>query len=75
MISWGRIWEHRQGVLAGFTERYKAHKLVYWEAAEDHAGALYREKQIKGYSRERKIELINSENPGWRDLYDELTRG
>ncbi len=69
-----RIWEHREGVADGFTKRYKASKLVYYEVAEAHDGALYRERQIKGYSREKKIELINTFNPEWRDLYDELTR-
>ncbi len=70
-----RIWEHRQGITDGFTKRYKASKLVYYEAGDDHEGALYRERQIKGFSREKKMRLIESVNPGWKDLYEELTRG
>ena len=69
-----RVWEHREGLADGFTKRYRADKLVYYEAADDREGALYREKQIKGYSRSRKIEMIESMNPDWRDLYDELTQ-
>ncbi len=71
----GRIWQHKQGLVDGFTKRYKASRLVYWEAAEDHAGALFREKQIKGFSRDKKERLIESMNQDWRDLYEDLTTG
>ena len=67
-----RIWAHREGVVDGFTKKYRANKLVYYEMADDREGALYREKQIKGYSRSKKIELIEAVNPNWHDLYDQL---
>ena len=68
-----RMWEHREGLADGFTKRYRATRLVYYETADDRNGALYREKQIKGYSRKKKALLIESQNPDWHDLYDELT--
>ncbi len=70
----GRLWQHKQGLVDGFTKRYKASKLVYWEAADDYEGALFREKQIKGFSRDKKVRLIECANPDWRDLYEELIR-
>jgi putative endonuclease len=68
----GRVWEHKEGLAEGFTKRYKINKLVYYEPAEDLDSALYREKQIKNYSRTKKISLINSLNPQWIDLYDSV---
>ena len=56
----------------GFTGRYRAKKLVYVEAVEDIDQALFREKQIKSWSRQRKIDLINSVNPEWKDLSGEV---
>jgi putative endonuclease len=67
-----RVWQHRQKVVEGFTRRYNVTKLVYYEAFDDVASAIAREKQIKGSSRQKKIALINGENPEWRDLYDDL---
>jgi putative endonuclease len=67
-----RAYEHRNGLLKGFTKRYNVHKLVYYEAGEDVSGAIEREKQIKGGSRADKITLVNSMNPDWRDLYDDI---
>lgn len=63
-----RIWEHRTGALPGFTRRYGVNRLVYYEAARHPAGAIRREKQIKGWSRVKKIAMIESMNAGWSDL-------
>ena len=65
-----RVIEHRSGKGGEFTRRYKIYKLVYYEAGNDVAMAIFREKQIKGGSRQKKIELINSINPGWEDLFE-----
>jgi putative endonuclease len=67
-----RVYQHREKLLPGFTNRYNVFKLVYYEAGYDPSGAIAREKQIKGGSRRKKIELINRLNPKWRDLYGEL---
>lgn len=67
-----RVWEHRDHPVDGFTSRYGVHRLVYYETAETMEAAIAREKQIKAGSRKRKLELIESMNPGWRDLYDEI---
>ena len=66
-----RIWEHRQGAGSGFTARYNARKLVYFEAAPDARAAILREKQIKAGRRARKVELIESMNREWRDLAED----
>ena len=63
-----RIWEHRSGAVAGFTRRYGVDRLVYYEACADPAGAIRREKQIKGWARVRKVAMIESSNPTWNDL-------
>jgi len=65
-----RVIEHRSGKGGIFSKRYKLHKLVYYEAGNDIKMAITREKQIKGGSRKHKIELINSMNPEWEDLYE-----
>ncbi len=67
-----RIYEHKQKLVDGFTKKYKVNKLVYYEAFDDIVGAISREKQIKGGPRAKKIELIKSMNPEFRDLYEEL---
>ncbi len=67
-----RVYQHREKLLPGFTSRYNVSKLVYYEAGFDASGAIGREKQIKAGSRQKKIDLINSVNPEWRDLYDNL---
>jgi len=59
-------------MVSGFTSRYKVTKLVYYEEYVTMDEAIPREKQIKGGSRQRKIDLINSKNPEWKDLYDEF---
>ena len=67
-----RVYEHKQKLLAGFTEKYNVQKLVYYEVFDNMESAILREKQIKGGSRERKLSLINSANHQVRDLYDGL---
>jgi putative endonuclease len=67
-----RVLEHKNKTLKGFTKRYNVNKLVYFEISEDIESAILREKQIKGGSRKGKIELVNSRNNDWHDLYDEL---
>jgi putative endonuclease len=67
-----RIWEHREGLIAGFTKRYGVRRLVWYEWAVDFPSAIRREKQIKKWNRAWKLELIENRNPEWRDLWDEL---
>jgi putative endonuclease len=67
-----RIWEHREKLIEGFTKKYNIDKLVYYELIEDMPTAIAREKQLKGWSRKKKIALIEKENPEWLDLYDSL---
>jgi len=67
-----RIAEHKAGKGGLFTSKYKIIKLVYYECGDDVNAAIDREKQIKGGSRQNKIDLINSMNPAWKDLYDAL---
>ena len=66
------VGEHRTKLVRGFTARYNADKLVYYEEINDANAAIAREKQIKGGSRRRKVALIDSINPDWRDLFDDL---
>jgi putative endonuclease len=67
-----RVWEHRSGSVAGFTQDYGVHQLVYAEFHETMADAILREKRIKKWRRAWKLELIERSNPLWRDLYDDL---
>ena len=67
-----RVWEHKNHVVEGFTQRYNVTKLVYYEEGEDIYSAISREKQIKGKLRKKKIALIEIVNPKWRDLYLDL---
>ena len=67
-----RTWQHREKLVEGFTKRYNVTKLVYYEVSDDVRAAIAREKQIKGGSRQKKVDLVNSMNSGWRDLYDDL---
>jgi putative endonuclease len=68
-----RIWEHKEKLVSGFTERYNVNRLVYYEMSENALAAIAREKQIKGYRREKKLALIEAMNPEWKDLYLDLT--
>jgi putative endonuclease len=63
-----RAYEHKHGLGGVFTKKYNVNKLVYYEVGGDVRAAIAREKQIKGGSRQRKIDLVNSLNPEWRDL-------
>ena len=65
-----RVYEHKNNIVEGFTQKYGVHKLVYYEDTEDIHGALSREKNIKKWKRLWKLDLIESFNPEWKDLYD-----
>ncbi len=67
-----RIFEHKNKLLSGFIAKYNVTKLVYYEVYEDPENAILREKQIKAGSRAKKIRLIHSLNPEWRDLSSDL---
>ena len=67
-----RVWEHKQGVVAGFTSKYKVHMLVWFEMHEQMTAAITREKQIKKWNRDWKIRMIEENNPEWNDLWDEV---
>lgn len=67
-----RVFEHKNNLVDGFTKRYNIHTLVYYEVGDSMEGVIEREKQIKGGSRDKKIKLIESTNPEWKDLYTEL---
>jgi putative endonuclease len=67
-----RVSEHKSKMISGFTSQYKVTKLVYYEEYTTMNDAIAREKQIKGGSRQKKIDLVNSRNPEWKDLYDEF---
>jgi putative endonuclease len=63
-----RVYEHKHHLVKGFTNKYNIDKLVYFEETNDINAAISREKQIKGWLRKKKIALIESMNPGWKDL-------
>lgn len=67
-----RIYEHKNKLVDGFTKKYNVDRLVYFEQTEDVRSALNREKQIKNWHRDWKINLISSFNPEWKDLADSL---
>jgi putative endonuclease len=62
------MWEHKNHLVPGFTSKYKIDRLVYFEATNDVRAAIAREKEIKGWRREKKIRLIESVNSEWKDL-------
>ena len=70
-----RVWEHRHKLVPGFTSKYNVNKLVYFEETSDVREAIYREKQLKGWTRARKAQLVATMNPEWQDWsadwYDE----
>ena len=66
-----RVAEHKRGKVKGFTSKYNIKTLVYFESGSDINEAIYREKQIKGWLRKKKIALIEKENPDWRDLSED----
>jgi putative endonuclease len=63
-----RCYEHKQKKIKGFTQKYNVDKLVYFESFDSIDSAIAREKQIKGFSKEKKLELINKVNNGWKEL-------
>ena len=65
-----RMEQHRSGILEGFTKRYAVHCLVYYEQTNDVLSAISREKQLKRWHRDWKINLITEKNPSWEDLYN-----
>jgi putative endonuclease len=67
-----RVYEHKEKSQKGFTKRYRLTKLAYYEIAETAITAITREKQLKGGSRQDKIDLIKQMNPNWLDLYDQI---
>lgn len=66
-----RIYEHKHKLVDGFTKKYNLNKLVFYEAFDEIIEAITREKQIKGWIRRKKINLIESVNPDWKDLYED----
>jgi len=70
-----RVFEHRSKLVEGFTKKYNITRLVYYEEADDVMAAITREKQIRGWLRAKKVALIESENPEWIDLSDEVLEG
>ncbi|HVT13724.1 MAG TPA: GIY-YIG nuclease family protein [Fimbriimonadaceae bacterium] len=66
-----RVWQHKEGVFGGFTSKYRVHKLVYFEEFSEITEAIAREKQIKRWRREKKVFLIERNNPQWLDLWSE----
>ena len=67
-----RVWEHKNDWVEGFTKRYRVHHLVYYEVHESMESAISREKQIKKWKRIWKLDLIEKQNPDWRDLWEEI---
>ena len=67
-----RIWEHRQGFVAGFTRSYRTHKLVWYEIHDSAYAAICREKQLKRWERAWKIRIVEEMNPYWNDLSSTL---
>jgi putative endonuclease len=67
-----RVYEHKNGLGSAFTKKYNVNKLVYYEIGNSIHSAIAREKQLKGGSRKKKVDLINSLNPEWKDLYGEI---
>ena len=65
-----RVWEHKTDLTEGFTKRYGARRLVYYELHEDLASAISREKQMKKWNRAWKLALIEKQNPDWKDLWE-----
>jgi putative endonuclease len=67
-----RIWQHKNDLVEGFSKRYATHSLVYYEQYKDIYTAISREKQLKKWKRQWKIDLIEKENTGWLDLWHEI---
>lgn len=68
-----RVWQHKNKVIKGFTEKYDVNMLVYFETTENAYSGATRERQLKKWKREWKIQLIEENNPEWKDLYQEIS--
>ena len=68
-----RVWQHKSGMIQGFTSKYKVNRLVYYEIHGDIREAIKREKNIQAWKRDWKLRLIEEKNPNWNDLYDVIT--
>ena len=68
------MWQHKEGLVEGFTRRYEVERLVWFEQHESTESAITRDKQLKKWNRSWKIELIESINPHWNDLYSEIVQ-
>jgi putative endonuclease len=66
------VYEHKNNLVEGFTQKYNVHTLVYYEQGSDITKVILREKQLKKWERQWKLKLIEEHNPEWKDLYDEL---
>ena len=69
-----RVWKHKNNVHEGFTKKYNVYRLVWYEKPTDVETAIHRKKQMKKWRRQWKINLIEKDNPDWRDLYEELIK-
>jgi putative endonuclease len=69
-----RVWQHRNGVVPGFTKKYGVKMLVWYELHETREAALTRERQIKKWNRTWKLKIIEQANPAWCDLWDDISR-
>ena len=69
-----RVWEHKNKVVKGFSDQYNLDTLVYYEIYDDISEAAHRERLMKKWKRDWKIELIEKSNPQWHDLYEDLSR-
>ncbi len=69
-----RVYSHKNNLVEGFTKKYNIHNLVYYEQRGSAEDAIVREKQLKRWKRSWKLELIEKDNPQWKDLYDELLK-
>ncbi|MBI4599415.1 GIY-YIG nuclease family protein [Candidatus Uhrbacteria bacterium] len=67
-----RVWEHKEGLISGFTQKYHVKLLVYYEEYQDVKDAIAREKALKEWNRIWKLRIIEEQNPEWRDLYEDL---
>jgi len=67
-----RIYEHKNNLVSGFSQKYKTHSLVYFEGTPNIESAIVREKRLKSWHRAWKVQLIESTNPDWQDLYEEI---
>lgn len=69
-----RIWQHKNKFVEGFSKKYDLNKLVYYEVFNDIENTITREKQLKNWHRQWKINLINQQNPDWMDLYNDIIK-